>query len=438
MTALPGVDEHDFRYALTNELHARPVLAVQTPAQALHLALTTEEGAAEADRLHLEALCRRFGVHPPAPEASHFVGEFGGFRLKWERHTEFVTYTFIREGRFDEPFRMDAPSLLPADWMAALPGHLLVATQVAMLAKSAATPDQDAISHWLSLDSAASSLVSDGAAQFWSDLRIHPSGYSRILVKDRGLHPRRAGRLLQRLLEIETYRNMALLALPVAREVSPRVARIDRALAELTGKMGSGGTERLSDAALLADLTRLSAEVEALSAATAYRFSAARAYCALVLGRLRELREERLPDYQGLGEFLDRRLGPAMRTCDSVWDRMDKLSKRASRAAHLLRTRVDYALEEQNQQLLLSMDRRAQLQLRLQETVEGLSVAAISYYAVGLIGYLAKAAKASGLPVDPDLAVGLSIPLVVAVIWFAVRRLRRKIARAAHTEPGAR
>ena len=430
MSALPGVEEHPFRYALTNELHARPVLAVQTPAQALHLALTTEEGTAEADRAHLVTLCQRFGVHPPAEDASHFVGEFGGFRLKWERHTEFVTYTFIREGRFDEPFRMDAPSLLPADWTAKLPGRLLVATQVAILAKAGEVPNQETVSRWLSLDSTVSSLVSDGAAQFWSDLRIHPSGHNRILVKDRGLHPRRAGRLMQRLLEIATYRNMALLALPVAREVSPRVARIDRALAELTGKMGSGGPERLSDAALLADLTRLSAEVEAMSAATAYRFSAARAYTALIQGRLAELREQRLAEYQGLGEFLDRRLAPAMRTCDSVWDRMDKLSKRASRAAHLLRTRVDYALEEQNQKLLLSMDRRAQVQLRLQETVEGLSVAAISYYAVGLIGYLAKAAKTAGLPVNPDLAMGIAIPAVVAAAWLGIRRVRRHIVQA--------
>lgn len=428
--SLAGLNEHEVRYALTNELHARPVMAVQTPAQSVHLALMAQEGSAPADRAHLVALCARYGVHPPAPDANHFVGDFGAFRLKWERHTEFVTYSFIKEGSFDSPFEMDLPALVPLEWVEAIPGQLMVATQVSILDKTSKTPEPDQIGRWLTLDSTVSSLVSDSTAQIWSDLRIHPTGYNRILVKDYELHPRRAGRLLQRLLEIATYRNMALLALPVARETSPRIARIDRALADLTGDMGRTDESRASDAVLLADLTKLSAEVEALSAATAYRFSAGRAYHALVQERLRELRETRIADYQSLGEFLDRRMAPAMRTCDSVWDRLEKLAKRASRVANLLRTRVDYALEEQNQRLLASMDRRAHTQLRLQETVEGLSIAAISYYAVGLISFVAKAAEAGGVAINADLVTGASIPIVVALLWLAVRRVRKAITGA--------
>ena len=46
--------------------------------------------------------------------------------------------------------------------------------------------------------------------------------------------------------------------------------------------------------------------------------------------------------------------------------------------------------------LLGAMNRRQQLQLRLQATVEGLSVAAITYYIVGLVGYAAKGLKEGG------------------------------------------
>jgi uncharacterized membrane-anchored protein len=93
-----------------------------------------------------------------------------------------------------------------------------------------------------------------------------------------------------------------------------------------------------------------------------------------------------------------------------------------------MRTRITTALERQNSELLASMNRRARLQLRLQETVEGLSIAAISYYAVGLIGYLAKAAKARDLPVDPALITGASVPLVIGVLWMMLRRLRAKVS----------
>lgn len=425
---MKAFSEHEARYALTNELHARPMIAASAPTQAVHLALLTEEGSAARDRAHLEALCKRFGVHPPAADASHFIGEFGAFRVKWERHTEFVTYTFVKDGAFDAPFEVNAESLTPADWLAAMPGELLVATQVTIIGPKAPDPSAEDLGKWLSADSTVSSLVSGGAAQMWSDLRIHPSGYNRILVKDRELNPRQAGRLLQRLLEIATYRNMALLALPVAREVGPKLARIDAALAALTGEMRATGADRATDDALLKQLTELSAEVEAISAQAAYRFSAARAYATLVDERLAELRETRVADYQNLGEFLSRRLGPAMRTCESVWDRLERLAKRASRVANLLRTRVDYALEEQNQKLLVSMDRRARVQLRLQETVEGLSVAAISYYLVGLIGHAAKALQANGVAIDPDTVSGLAIPVVVILVWGGVRHLRKSIA----------
>jgi uncharacterized membrane-anchored protein len=248
------------------------------------------------------------------------------------------------------------------------------------------------------------------------------------------------GRAAQRLLEIETYRLMALLAFPVAREAGPRIEHVDRELSAITTAMGDfRGTDVKPEGErrLLERLMGLAAEIERVTAGADYRFGAARAYHALVERRIAELREQRaVPGIPTIGEFMDRRLAPAMRSCLATADRLRALAARLARAGTLLRTRVDIALEAQNQTLLASMDRRARLQLRLQQTVEGLSVAAISYYVVGLLGYAARAGEAAGLPIPHDLAVGLAIPLVLLGVWLLVHRVRRHLgADSAAREP---
>jgi uncharacterized membrane-anchored protein len=234
---------------------------------------------------------------------------------------------------------------------------------------------------------------------------------------------------MQRLFEIEAYRMMALLALPIARRQAPRVLAIERALATLTDDMARDGDR---DEKLLGELSRLAAEVESGLAASSFRFGAARAYHDLVRQRVAELRESRQDGFQTIEEFMNRRLAPAMATCTSVSRRLHDLSERVARASALLSTRVDIARERQNQALLASMDRRARLQLRLQQTVEGLSVAAITYYIVGIVGYLAKALKAAGFSVNPDLATGLAIPLIALLIVFGLRRVRQRIVGDEH------
>ena len=237
--------------------------------------------------------------------------------------------------------------------------------------------------------------------------------------------PRQAGRYVQRLLEIDTYRMVALLALPLARELSPYLAASERELAEITTLMAQEG-ER-DEPSLLDRLTRLEAEIESRYSDTHYRFAAAAAYYGIVRRRIDELREERLEGLQTFREFTERRLAPAMNTCTAVAQRQESLSKRVARATQLLSTRVDVARERQNQDMLASLNRRAKIQLRLQETVEGLSIAAITYYIVGLVGFAAKAIQEAGAPINPTIVVGASIPVVIVIIAFGVRRLRRMV-----------
>jgi uncharacterized membrane-anchored protein len=174
-------------------------------------------------------------------------------------------------------------------------------------------------------------------------------------------------------------------------------------------------------------LMRLAGEVESGIAASQFRFGACEAYHGLVLRRIAELRETRIAGLQTIDEFMSRRLAPAAATCANVAQRLKGLADRIGQASALLATRVGIARERQNQVLLASMDRRARLQLRLQQTVEGLSVAAIAYYAAGLVGYLAKALQHAGLRIEPDVVVGVTIPLVAAAMLWSLRRMRRRL-----------
>jgi uncharacterized membrane-anchored protein len=418
---------HPRRVVLNDEVHARPYQALQAPQRASYLALLAPAHEREQECAHVAELCTHYGREPPPPEASYFAADCGAFRLRWERHGEFSSYTVFEAGAGGEPFAQPAVNALPQEWVAALPGSLIVAAHVALLPGAESQPDIDAISPYFSGNTLVGALLADGGAAAFTDFRIHPDGFSRFLLLDRGMGRRRAGRVLQRLLEIETYRMFALLALPLARDVGAKLAAAERDLAGITELMVTQGAA--DEPGLLDRLTKLAAAVERELAASSYRFGAARAYYGLVRHRIAELREQRIPGIQTIDEFMQRRLAPAMSTCESVARRQIELSERVARASDLLRTRVDIVREMQNQELLASMNRRARLQLRLQETVEGLSVAAITYYLVGLVGYAAKALKSAGYAVDPDLAMGLSIPLVALLAAFGIRYVRRSAAK---------
>jgi uncharacterized membrane-anchored protein len=422
---LPGVS-YPLRESIINELHARPFEPLEPPVRGSHLAVITGESVetAREQHAHFVRLCVRYDVAPPAESAKHFVQSLGPFRVRWERHTEFSTYTFLRGEPFAAPFEDPVINLVPRDWLQALPGKVLIAAHVALEDRNSQERDADALSRLFNHHNLIGCRIAGGNAMMWTDLRADENGFCRFLIRDIDLHSRQAGRSVQRLLEIHTYTGMALLALPVAQEATPRIGRSEATLTDITRSLGI--VRNLADErSLLAEITALAGEVERLHATTGYRFSASRAYYDLVQTRLTELREQRVEDYQRLSTFLNRRLGPAMRTCESIRKRQDALAAHVARASNLLRTRVDVALESQNQDLLQSMNRRAQLQLRLQTTVEGLSVAAISYYVVGLMGDAAKALKFFVVSLDPDLVMGIAIPFVVGIVWRGVRHVRR-------------
>lgn len=420
---------HPLRLELNDEVHARPPEALTPPCRISHLALLPAEGAPRDEAFEaMRDLARRFGAEEPEPGASHYSADFGPFRMKWERHTEFSRFMVIVPGAGEDPFAVTALDSLPGDWVAALPGTTIAAQHVALLPDDGSPFDIAQLSQrYFAGNHLLGSEASAGRAVAITDFRIQQDGFSRFLLFDRGTGQRQAGRIVQRLIEIDTYRVMALLAFPLARQLSPQLAAQERELAAITDALIDCGE---NDEPLLLDrLTRLAAEIESGEARNRYRFSAAAAYYEIVQRRIDDLREGRIEGLQTVREFTERRLAPAMNTCLAMAQRQVLLSQRVARATQLLSTRVDLTRERQNHALLASMDRRAKLQLRLQQTVEGLSVAAITYYVVGLIAYAAKALSDARFPLREDVVTGIAVPVVAAAVYYATRRVRRRMER---------
>ena len=434
---------HPLRVPLAAEIHSRPPVRLEAPEAITHLAVHgRNEPRAPGDRLGMQSalladFCARFGVPAPAGNAKYFFHDFGRFRLKWECHTEFASFTVVNATSSPlagaTPFARMPSSELPEDWLLSLQGRLLVATHILLDNATASAEDLAPQMRQLFDTNAIVGSGASQAAQVWTDFRIHADGFARFVVLDAGLKGMQAGRLVQRLLEIETYRVMALLGLPMAQQAAPVLNDIEAELASVTREMvashkpGRSEEEGMQDEQdLLQQITLLASRLEQLSVDDSYRFSASQAYFGLVMARIHELREQRVEGVPTIEEFMQRRLTPAMNTCTATAHRQEVLAERIANTNSLLRTRVGIRQERQNSQILESMNTRAAQQLRLQQAVEGLSVAAISYSLVGLLGYLLKGAKAAGLPVNTDLATGVAVPVLAVVVWMGLRALRRK------------
>ena len=419
-TSARGWRYHAQRDLLLAEAHARPYTPLAPPMLATRIAALSGEGGAEADRLHMVALCRRLGHAEPGPGSRWCGVDAGAWRLRWERHTEFSTWTFFRPSTLALPFAETALDRAPADWLAGLPGEVLVATNLELRPREGASSPRA----MLGADAIGARLL-DGAASVFTDFRPDASGMTRFLVLDTTGDANLCGRLVLSLLEIETYRLMALLAFPLASSTSRGLSHIEDRAAEIAAQLAVQA-HPATDRELLARLVALAGEAESLSSSTSFRFGAGRAYHQIVRDRIANLREEPIAGLQTLSEFMERRLAPAMRTCDTVAARERAAIERIARTEQMLNTRVEVAAEATSAALLASMDRRAKQQLRLQATVEGLSVAAISYYAIGLLAYLA-AALALLIPLDPKLLVAVAVPVVVALVWLALGRVRARL-----------
>ena len=435
---LPADDP--LRRELHNEVHARPSARVRLPALITYVAVLNAGIRRDQECALLQRLPGHDDLSPERLQGNFLRLRCEGYTVKWERHTEFTRYSIVQPLPAHAGWGSSLPELhshvaTGMDWLRSIPGQTVAAIQLAMLPEGMGTPDMLAkAQQWLGEGMVIGSHMGNTVhgqshSCLLTHFRIGDDGFERMLVvtqEGSDTPEGRAGRISQRVLELETYRLMALRGLPVAKQLSPELAQAEQQLAGITARLEG---KQDSDQLLLDDLVALAARVERATAEHGYRFSATRAYDAVVRERIGELRERPVHGTQTVGEFMQRRMGPAMATVAATAQRLASLSDRITRTSALLRTRVDIATETQNQQLLEKLTRGQALQLRLQSTVEGLSIAAISYYVVSLVLYGAKALKQLGLPVHPETAAGLSIPLVLWGVWKITRRIHARMQR---------
>lgn len=419
------LNEHPLRRSVVGEMHLRrwpPVVAPTLIVQVLRL---IGEGERASEQAHLASLPAG-GRLDPSDNPKHMSGTLpGGLAFTWERHTEASAIALFAPepgaAALLDP-QDDVAVRAALDWIDAFPGETLRATRILVLPDEVAA---DALVPRLAF--AEAELVSchvGAGARLWSDFRIGRGGFGTLLIAAGGMPGGDLSRLVQRIQELGNYRNLALLGLPVAQEHWVRLNAIE---AELSILAGDVARHDLTDDSLLERVSALSLELMTISEGTSYRMNATAAYARLVEERLAQSDPRPIPGYQSLTDFTQRRLLPAVRTCAAFAGRDAELSGRAARFAALLRTRIETRIENQNARLLRSMEQSARLQFRLQQLVEGLSVVALSYYAISLLGYVLKGMEgfAPDLPVPEILA--LATPLVMVGVAVITHRLKDRL-----------
>jgi uncharacterized membrane-anchored protein len=421
---------------LHNEVHARPTARIRLPALVVYVAVLNDGISREQECAHLRRLPGQAALATEQLAGNFLRLRLDGYTVKWERHTEFTRYSIVQPLPDNAVLGASNPDLLPAlavapEWLREIPGRTIAAIMLAMVYGDLEATDETLAKAkaWLG-DTPVMASVLGQTGHSWavSDFLLRPDGFERMLVvAPADMSPSRAGRVSQRHQSIRLQFEQALRGLPVAKLLGPMLTQSENALADI---MASLENKAAADQELLDTLVSLAARVERATAEHVYRFAATRAYDGLVAQRTTELREKAIPGTQTMGDFMQRRLSPAIATVAATAQRLASLSERVARTSALLRTRVDIATEIQNQQLLEKLTRGQELQLRLQATVEGLSIAAISYYVVSLLLYGGKALKAMGLPINPEMVAGAMIPLVLWASWTTIRRIHKKLRPA--------
>jgi uncharacterized membrane-anchored protein len=421
----PGWSEHPARQSILAEVHARPYQSISAPARVNHLVFMLPNEQLEKARAHITVLADQAQFALQDSNANLIQFEWQHVRIRWEQHTEFVSYTFVSEA--DDVHEQASPawSGIEPQWLADIPGQLLSATQADLLLG----PTEQVRSYAKSLAperQLVGSLIADDQISLFGTFATNHQGTVRyVLGATADISRSRLGRYLQRVLEIETYRLMALMGLSHAQRASVTLANAEGELATLSSRLDK--MKRSEEPEILDQITALATQVESIYATSYTRFSASSAYYELVNARVQELSERPIANLQSVEQFLGRRLTPAMQTCIWTNRRLDDLSRRIGNLSELLDTRVSLEQAEDQNELLETINKRQNAQLLLQSTVEGLSVAAITYYGSGIVSHLAKAVVAQGWPLSVETTVAVAVPIIAISTWLGLRRLHRSV-----------
>ncbi|HZY68330.1 MAG TPA: DUF3422 domain-containing protein [Devosia sp.] len=407
--------DHPDRQAITEELHARPVDILDGPARVRRLVFVAgDPRAVDTAMEEFARFAASQGIEPMPHGVRQTSFPIGVRTVTWEFHTEFITVTWRSPLSDRENWPVDIGLDAVGD------AKLIAATRIDVIDELEVPPR---FIPQFRLSSLCVSLVEGGRGQVATDFVADGDSYTRLEFAAGGLTSLRRSIIVRRLLEIDTYRSMAMLALPLARRTAPELANAERDLTVLIETMAEATSGEAIKQALDA-LHRLSIRSGQLSERLGYRFAAAKAYGRILGARIEGLREGPTPLGSTIGRYLSNRVDPALATCLAIEKRLETLTGKIERAIELLNLRIGLDLQIQNKSVLETIASTAQSQFRLQATVEGLSVIAISYYALGILSYVL-AGPLEIAHFDKALAVSVAAPFAILTVWWAVRRVRR-------------
>ncbi len=438
--------DHPMRMQLHEEVHARPPIALWPNERVLSQSFLLDAQSRQAQIEWIENLSRALGIANDGEKDHSFkiltlAPEPERVLIKWELHGEFATIAAITRN----PVKITGPLLesrlvleasiddllrkLNCPIISEAGGQRISALDLVFEHRPLFNEAQEVSAMFNGNTVLGSYILAGKQAQLWTDLRLDQDGYISYFIPHDVLGSRLAGRVARALAEAETYRMSAMIAFPIAKSLSMPLRAAESELADLSRDISQlqsePGIHTEKDGKFLGELSHLASRAEQWISEYGLRFTASEAYSQLLNKNLNELAESPIPGVQSLSEFMDRRFLPAMGTCIWTQRRLKELSDRISRTTQTLRTRIEFVNEEQTQKLLASMDQRARLQLRLQETVESLSVLVLTYYAVSLLAYVAKGGKEAGLAIHPEIIAAIAAPLV-AIVFLVISKQRRK------------
>lgn len=416
-------EKHLLFDTLVSEFHSRRFPRIQEAVTLSQVTISHSKSTKAEQIAHLQALAKIYNVSQPNLDTACYYQDLGELDVRWEYHTEFSTYTVIRLNKNEAPFHCSAWSVLPNAWCTNIPGLLIAATHIDI---QNSKPSFSHLQQVFAGHAMAASLIADSNAQVWTSFKPASDSFDRILVVNQDLNGSQTGRSLRCLLEISSYRMMALLSFPLSKKLLPIIAAMEKKLANITIDLNQVKQNNKSQKQLLNKLSELSAQLENLIADNQYRFDASNAYLDLVSNRLDELKEQEISGVTTLSDFLSRRLTPAIRTGSSIKKRMLNLSNRIEKSSDLLRTKISLGLEEQNQDLLKALNRRSHIQLRLHQLVESVSMIAISYYVIQMISYMLVLPTKWLEVISKDQVIAMSVPIVITSVWYSLHKLKKK------------
>ena len=407
--------DHPFRQAVLDEVHARPIEFVACPARVRRVALLLSQNpnaVAEAHRLFSD-WCARAGQPRPAEHARQHSFEAGARHVTWELHTEFVTLTWAAELGDEENWPRDIG-------LEAFENEALIAAARIDVIDGACVAEH--ILSGFRRASLCTSKIEEDQGEVATDFVTDADGFTRFEFAAGKIGPLRRAIVVRRLLEVETYRALALLGLPLARSVSPDLRSAESRLGALVESMVYATTTDQAQTALSA-LHALSVKAGELLEKTSYRFAASHAYGEVLRARLKGLGEQPIQTAATLERYLGNRIDPALATCLAVEKRQSALAEKIERATELLNTRISLDIQTQNKEVLSTIANTARSQFRLQRTVEGLSTIAITYYLLGILGYILNGVTEFA-HVSKPLVTAIAAPFLLLAVWLLIRSVR--------------